>query len=176
MAEFEPAIQHTLQEEGGFFQNPVTGEVCNFGITHWTLRALGYLAQQPTREATPDEVAFVKGITPTWAAGFYLKHYWPGIECLRDQNLANKVFDLSVNLGKGTAVELLQKAINALGNAGLTVDGQIGPKTCAAANQQSPAALLAFYRDEAAKYYREVAAANPQLACDLNGWLKRLAA
>ena len=44
MADFGPAIQPTLQHERGFFHDPVTGEIVNFGITLAFVLDSGYCA------------------------------------------------------------------------------------------------------------------------------------
>ena len=172
MAEFAPAVELTLQHEGGFFHNPVTGEVVNRGITLTFIRSCGY-------NPTADE-AFIQNLTLDQTYDIYRKYFWDryNIGAIDDQNLANKVFDLTVNMGPGGgahdgALTLLQKAVSDCGGH-CAVDGNIGPQSIAQINAESPVQLLAAYRARAQERYREIAAADPKVAGDLNGWLARL--
>jgi lysozyme family protein len=172
MADFDPAVQLTLQHEGGFFHNTVTGEIVNYGVTLAFVRDCGYCAN-------PDE-AFIRNLTVEQAREIYRKYFWDryNIGSIRDQDLANKVFDLTVNMGPGGsthdgALTLLQRAVNDCGG-NLVVDGHIGPKSIAAINALDPARLLAAYRKRAESRYQEIAQANSNLAGNLTGWLSRL--
>ncbi len=169
MAEFVPAVEKTLLAEGGYYHNPATGEYANLGITLKTLRSLGVL--MTSGPATPEDIKFVKSLTEDEAKDIYWESYWDKLRLdeITSQDVANKVFDLAVNTGPGTAVKLLQRALPAV-----LVDGIIGPKTIWAANSCDPLALLARIRDEAAHHYEQIAANNPALAPDLPGWLNRL--
>lgn len=183
MAEFQPAIQKTLQNEGGFYQNPVTGEVVNFGITHWFLRTSGLLPPN-NGPATEGEVAYVKSLTASQAQGIYLQYFWlrPGYDKIPDsfQEVADKTFDLQVNTGHGT--RFLQQALNTcrvveqkLDSPDLVVDGSLGPKTLEALALYDPSDVLAALRTCAEIYYKEIAERDPKKhANDLAGWLARL--
>jgi len=166
MADFQPAIQITLQNEGGFFHNPTTGEIVNHGITLKFVISSGY-------NPNADE-AFIQNLSVAEASQIYRKYFWDAyhIGQINDQNLANKVFDLTVNMGPA-ALQVLQSAVNACGGH-CAVDGIIGPASIAAINALDPAALLAQYKNLAAQRYRDIAANNTNLAGNLNGWLARL--
>ena len=172
MAEFDPAIQLTLQHEGGFFHNPVTGEIVNFGITLVFVRDSGY-------RPAADE-AFIRNLSTEQARDIYRQYFWDrhNIGAIRDQDLANKVFDLTVNMGPGGktrdgGLTLVQRAVNDCGGK-CTVDGILGPKSIAAINGLDPVALLAAYRQRARKRYQAIAAADLKLTGNLSGWLARL--
>ncbi len=172
MADFEPALELTLQHEGGFFHNPVTGEVVNRGVTLKFVRDCGYCT-------TADE-AFIRALTLDQTRDIYRKYFWDryNIGAINDQDLANKVFDLTVNMGPGGgshegALTLLQEAVNDSGGH-LTVDGKIGPQSIAQINSLDPVQLLAAYRERAKERYQQIAAANTDLSGNLNGWLTRL--
>jgi lysozyme family protein len=161
MAEFLPAVTITLQHEGGFFHNPVTGEIVNHGITLKFVRSSGY---QPDA----DE-AFIQSLTAAGASAIYRTYFWDRahIGSIDDQSLANKTFDLSVNMGP-SALKLLQSA------AQCAADGILGPISIAQINALDPLQLLAQFKNLAAQRYRQIAADNPELAGDLTGWLARL--
>lgn len=173
MANFDPAVQLTLENEGGFFHNQVTGEVVNHGITLTFVRSSGF-------NPAADE-AFIQNLSAEEAQQIYQKYFWNphNIGQINDQNLANKAFDLTVNMGPGGpnhegALTLLQRAVNDCGGA-CTVDGQIGPETIGHINALDPGQLLAAYRARAKAHYQAIAAGNPAVANDLTGWLARLA-
>jgi len=173
MANFDPALQLTLQNEGGFFHNPVTGEVVNHGITLTFIKDCGYCA-------TADE-AYIQNLSAVDAGQIYLKYFWDryNIGQIADQSLANKVFDLTVNMGPGGsahegALTLLQHAVNDCGGA-CTVDGHIGPQSIAQINALDPVRLLAAFRARAKSRYEAIAAGDAKVANDLGGWLARLA-
>lgn len=172
MASFDPAVQLTLRNEGGFYHNQVTGEIVNHGITLAFVKDSGYRAQA-------DE-SFIRNLSQVQAAEIYRKYFWDRyrIGDIADQELANKVFDLTVNMGPGGrtrdgGITLLQKAVNDCGG-NCAVDGVLGPQSIAAINALDPVGLLAAYRNRAKARYEAIAAANSALTPNLSGWLTRL--
>jgi lysozyme family protein len=193
MANFLISVDKTLRHEGGFVHVKATGEVANFGITVWFLREIGELPPAPrTDPARPTEISFVRRLTRDQAVEIYRRHFWERYRIgeIRDQDLADKVFDLVVNTGPGGwasikgrrvfkrgALVLLQEAVNELrGKPLLDCDGILGPISLARVNSTEAGALLDVLRAKAADRYRSIAAANPPLAPNLHGWLERLAA
>ncbi len=168
MADFNLAIPITLEHEGGFFHNLTTGEVVNMGVTLATLRSLGIL--KTSGLPTTGDIAFVRGLTMDEVEQIYREQYWNHLELdqINDQAVAAKVFDLAVNMGVVTAARILQQAV------GVPADGIVGPHTIGAANATDPVALLGMIQSRAATQYQQIAIANPALAEDLPGWLRRL--
>ncbi|HUO29039.1 MAG TPA: glycosyl hydrolase 108 family protein [Bryobacteraceae bacterium] len=172
MADFEPAVTITLANEGGFFHNQVTGEIVNHGITLKFVQSSGY---------KPDaDEDFIRNLSTDEASAIYKTYFWDrhNIGSINGQDLANKVFDLTVNMGPGSAnhpgaLTLLQSAVNSCGGQ-CSVDGLIGPLSIAQINARDPATLLAEYKSQAADRYRQIAAGNAELTGDLSGWLARL--
>jgi lysozyme family protein len=172
MADFQTAVNITLQNEGGFFHNQVTREVVNHGIT---LKFVQDSGCQPNADED-----FIRNLSSDAASQIYQKYFWGRyhIGSINDQSLANKVFDLTVNMGPGSAnhpgaLTLLQSAVNACGGQ-CAVDGSLGPISLGQINALDPAQLLAQYKALAAQRYSDIAAGNTNLASDLNGWLARL--
>jgi lysozyme family protein len=166
MAEFQPAVAITLQKEGGFYHNPVTGEIVNHGITLAFVQSSGY---------KPDaDEAFIQNLGTPEASAIYQTYFWNrySLGSIGDQDLANKAFDLTVNMGPA-ALRLLQSAVNACGGQ-CAVDGVLGPISFAQINALDPVKLLAEFKTLAAGRYTQIATNNPQLAGDLSGWLSRL--
>jgi len=166
MADFQPAVAVTLRNEGGFAHNQVTGEIVNRGITLTFVRSSGY---------KPDaDEDFIQNLSAAEASAIYETYFWNrhSIGSIADQSLANKVFDLTVNMGPA-ALKLLQSAANACGGQ-CAVDGVLGPVSIAQINGLDAVKLLAEFKELAGQRYRQIAADNRQLAGDLTGWLARL--
>jgi lysozyme family protein len=172
MADFETAVLLTLRNEGGFFHNPVTGEVVNYGVTLKFASGCGYCS-------TSDQ-DYIRNLSREQAIAIYKKHFWDAhnFSSFNDQALANKAFDLTVNMGPGDrhvegALTLLQRAVCDCGG-NCEIDGLIGPHTLACINAADPAQLLTAYRARAKARYEEIAK-DSRHAGDLAGWLQRLA-
>lgn len=151
MAKFELAIPLTLEFEGGYTNDPADpGGATNFGITQ---------ADMPGVD--------MRTITVQQATAYYQEHYWkPLYNEIDSQAVANKLFDMGVNMGVGTAVRLLQTAL------AVAIDGVFGPGTLAAANNAGDS-LLAPYKVVLAKHYQNIVAAHPERVKFLAGWLRR---
>src|SRR3954465_11988631 len=95
MAEFEPAFAFMLPHEGGESDNPKdSGGYTKFGI-----------AQNKHPEVD------VKNLTIEGAKEFYSKYFWlPIYGKIIAQGVANKVFDLAVNMGPKQAHMIVQRA------------------------------------------------------------------
>lgn len=177
MSKFDPAVQATLVNEGGFFHNTVTGEVVNFGITLTFASDCGLCGS--------NDQDFVKNLTQQQAIDIYKKHFWDAhnLGSINDQSVASKAFDLTVNMGPGGktkdgsvaegALTLLQHAVCDCGG-NCMIDGIVGPATLTAINAADPATLLTNYRARAKARYEDIAK-DPRKANNLPGWLARLA-
>jgi hypothetical protein len=162
--DFNAAVAVVLKHEGGYFEDQRTGEISKFGLTAEFLRSIGL----------PHDRDWIRNLTQEQAIEIYREHWWEkyGFARLRDQRLATKLFDLAVNLGPQRATRLLQQALNHCG-AELAVDGVLGERTIAAANQTAPECVLAQLRALAAEHYRALAAKDPKYLPYLKGWLER---
>lgn len=168
MAEFAPAVKLTLEHEGGFFHNKVTGEVVNKGITLTTVRSLGIL--KSTGVTLQSDIDFIRSLTEEEAKDIYHMEYWDKLHLdhVKSQPIANKVFDLGVNMGVVGAARILQKACH------VAEDGIVGEITIGRANSFNEAALLHELKACAAVRYQEIAFKHLELAGNLTGWLNRL--
>lgn len=195
MANFNTAIAKTLKHEGGFMHDRKRGECANFGISHWFLIGIGLLPDtgNKRRQATEADLEFVRALTEAQAVELYREHFWSRrcFALLKDDDLAAKAFDLTVNMGPGGwarskaghlelrrgGIVLLQESVNELrGRPLVQLDGRIGPATAGAVNTTSAPALLDLLRSNAERRYRAIAAADPVQRKNLDGWLARLAA
>jgi lysozyme family protein len=151
MADFNEAVKITLSFEGGYteYENDPGGPT-NFGITQSDMPGVD-----------------MRTITQQQAIDYYQEHYWkPLYSQIENQAVANKLFDMGVNLGVGTAIKMLQEVI------GVPVDGSFGPNTLAATNEAGEE-LLPAYKARLVKHYQAVVATDPEDAEFLVGWLRR---
>lgn len=172
MSSFDLAIPVVLKHEGGFADNPADpGGATNFGISIRYLRSIG-------------EVIDIDGDGDMDAADMRLLPQGTAIELYRDiweqnryaqigdQDLATKVFDLTVNAGARQSHKLLQRALRACGVT-LTEDGILGMVTLAAVNKVPGFPQIVGLRSEAAGFYRSLTVQKPALAVFLPNWIRR---
>lgn len=159
MAQFSEAVQKTLANEGGFIDDPNdTGGATNMGITQTDADAAG--------------LGPVQDLTVAQAEAFYQARFWPAIyDQIESQDVANKLFDLGVLFGTGEAVILLQQCLD---HFNVTVDGQFGPFTLAAVNEDSPLPLLAEFKQKVFAYIQVIVIAHPDDARFEVGWERRV--
>ncbi|MGQ9677623.1 MAG: glycoside hydrolase family 108 protein [Chloroflexota bacterium] len=163
-ADFRTAVAVVLKHEGEYLEDHTTGEISKFGLTAEFLRTIGL----------PHDRESIRNLTLEQAIQIYREHWWEkyGFDRLQDQQVANKLFDLAVNLGPQRATRLFQQALNRCG-ARLDVDGLLGERTIAAANNAPAECLVDQLRALAAEHYRTLAIKDPKYLPYLKGWLER---
>ena len=148
---FLSAVSFVLAMEGGLSSDPVDpGGDTRFGIS---------------KQAYPD--IDINHLTESQAKALYYRDYWQPCRCGEmPVAMATAVFDTAVNMGKNTAIRLLQQSL------GVPVDSMIGPVTLAACNQQTPGLLLSDFLSRRALRYHRIAR---EQGNDLfvRGWLRR---
>jgi lysozyme family protein len=156
---FEAALKHVLQHEGGYADHPSDpGGATMMGITRATLE------QWRGHPVSKDDV---RALARAEASQIYRARYWNAVT--GDQlpaGLDLALFDYAVNSGPGRAARTLQGLI------GVVSDGVIGPKTLAALSGQATPALI-----------RDICAARRNFLRNLptapvfgRGWMRRVAA
>jgi hypothetical protein len=106
---------------------------------------------------------------------FFEANYWPTCRCANiiNQEVANALYDGTVNpciIGVGKAAQI---AINSLTPGKLTADGQFGPKSLGAVNAEDPQLFVtAFNAVRIADYYQRVSL-TPGDGQWLESWLSR---
>lgn len=149
------------------FEDPITGECSNFGIS---LRWFRGIKPQAT-------AADIKALTQEGATHLYWTYFWEpkNLVAITLPRIAAKVLDGEVNMGATQGVRLLQKAL------GVDPDGILGPMTAARCNAASETILYGEYCDQAKSRYREIhdhqITQYGQATADknLSEWLERLA-
>jgi lysozyme family protein len=155
LANFQQAVEKTLIHEGGFVDNiHDPGGATNFGITQ---------ADMPGVD--------MRTITSEQAVAYYSENYWkPLYSQITDQPIAEKLFDSGVLFGVATAVKLLQ--ITLVNKVSLITDGQFGPSTLSAVNQN--ANLLPAYRTVLINHCMSIINNRPESSVFVTGWVKRI--
>jgi lysozyme family protein len=167
MSDAKTAILITLDlaHEGGFQANPKDR-------ANWTGGHVGVGTLVGTNgciTALDMPGVDIKSLTIDQKVNYYLANYWkPLYSEISSQPIANKLFDLGVLFGIGTAVKNLQAALN------LEMDGLFGPNTLAAVNGADAELLLQNFQREMRVHATAIALGNPNEAPDLDGWIRRI--
>ena len=165
MAEFTQALSRTLQYEGTeLFSDPANNERSRYGITEKTLIAIRYTITDPNL------------LTIEQVNDIYSRLYW-GLNKLGQVNsqlVANKIFDMAVNMGNFGAMKLVQAACNSIGGS-CVIDGMMGPHTLIVINEcvrvRGERAFLEELRLKCVSYYKMIAVGTK--AKFLTSWLTR---
>lgn len=186
MSQFNLAIPFVLKHEGKLVNNPADpGGITNYGIS---LRYLSALAQEHPEllseicldgKSTVD-ADDIQRMAVEEAIDLYRREWWDkyGYGNIENQAVANKVFDLSVNIGASEAIKFLQSACCQEAGAGyLVIDGVLGRASINYINRLSMTQqnnLLTSFCDIAADYYRRLVTQHPVYEKFLQGWLNRV--
>ena len=158
ISNFETALAHVLQSEGGYVNNPADpGGRTNLGCTQTVWEEF---VGHPVSEADMRE------LTPADVAPLYKRKYWDKVA--GDDlpaGLDYCVFDAAINSGPGRAAKWLQQAV------GVKDDGSIGPATLAAVAAQPVQNLIAQYNDQRLQFLESL----PTWGTFGKGWGNRVA-
>lgn len=176
MADISLAMKLVLANEGGFADHPNDrGGATNYGITHATLakwRGVSSVTAEQVRALTLEE-----------AARIYKAEYWDkmNLDRVKNQTVAEMIFDQGVNFGWKTSAKRVQKVLNGFVKEPLVVDGIIGSVTLEALNKmkkepfcreffkESQLAYLAIVQNE----MKNKPGQPPTQLVFLEGWLRR---
>ena len=153
MKSFKEIIEKVLGHEGGYVNDPKDlGGETKYGIT---------------KRFYPD--VDIKNLTIEQATEIYKKDYWDKnkVESL-PQNLWHIYFDMCVNMGKRTAVKVLQRAAVNRGR-NIEVDGGLGPATIGALKGVELDRVRAYR----VKFYVDLITAKPEQEKFFLGWFRR---
>jgi len=175
MSAFETVIKWTLAAEGTFSDHAWDpGGKTIYGVTQrdypdW----YALIIAKPTKE---ERIELAKA--------FYHEEFWNKLRGDEIQSIyvAGELFDTGVNMGRATAVVLLQRAINVIaaqeGGGNVKTDGRIGPVTLAAVARVCPRYeehLVIWMNQLQGMRYAELFQKNPEKwGKAIAGWAKRL--
>lgn len=176
MSEFSKAISLVLKHEGLYSDNPNDpGGPTMYGISLRFLKGLGD-GGDLNNDGMVD-INDIKEMELSDAMRLYYDNFWNKYHYERasSQPIATKIFDLSVNMGAGTAHKLVQTAINRIliEKDKLKVDGILGTKSFNALNGIKPGLLMEALCSQAEKHYDSLVIKYPDLKPFLKGWHNR---
>ena len=165
MAEFNEAYEKMIRNEGGYINHKVAGDrggqtfagIARAFHPNWAGWHLIDLNQESSEKIIPLVMSF------------YRDNFWHKIkgDQIKDQLIAESLFDFSVNTGVRTATKLAQIVV------GSTPDGIIGNKTLASLNATQEQLFISKYAlAKVARYTNIVKRDNSQRKF-LLGWLNR---
>ncbi len=147
-ADFERALVHVLEVEGGYTNDQYDpGGPTNKGITLAVFAR--HRGVSVTQETMAELTQQLKRIPDRTVRAIYRKRYWQAASCPELlPPLALMHFDSAVNQGVGRAIRFLQSAVDA------DVDGEIGPQTLKMARQSNLERTLPRYADLRRQHYQ----------------------
>ena len=164
MAEFDIAIKHTLKHEGGFNNiKEDRGGTTNYGIS------LAFYRDNIDKIATNDTI---KNLTELKVKEILNDAQVPicinKFDDLRFQNVANKLFDMCVNMGNPRVIKWCQEFMQLS-----LIDGISGTLTIYELNLVEPQEFIDAIIKKQKEHYNNIVNKNPSQSIFLKGWLKR---
>jgi lysozyme family protein len=167
MANVELAIDYALGWEDATLSGVITktadGKRTRFGIDeHWHPELTNSLFFSSMGRLAALQVA----------RSLYEREYAQPL-CIAEianQDVANKLLSLGINIGVVPAAKMLQDVL------GVEGDGRIGPLTLDNLERFDAGHVLDELRISAETYYESIVARNPEDAVNLPGWLRRITA
>lgn len=134
MTRFDTCIPRLLRTEGGRVNDPLDpGHATNKGVTLATLQSLGIDVNGDGK----SDIVDLNNLTDDAAGKVYKHFYWDKCDCgFLPSGIDYCVFDYAVNSGVWRASSTLQVVL------GVFPDGNIGPKTIAAAMKCDPSVVI----------------------------------
>lgn len=168
MANFELAYKTTLENEGGYVNDPNdSGGETYKGISRnnwskwegWTKIDIA-----KTKPGFPNNLNIESDVFE-----FYQVNFWNRLRAdqIENQQIAESIFDFAVNAGIGTAVSLAQMVV------GAKSDGVIGPITIEAINKYNPELFLAEFTLAKIARYVSIVKRRPENKKYFYSWIVR---
>ena len=165
MADFNPAFEKMIADEGGYVLHNVAGDTG--GMTYAGI----------ARNKNPnwpgwnliDHEALNNSLLTGMVRNFYKVEFWDRIrgDEIANQVVAESVFNFGVNTGMGVAVKLAQLIV------GATPDGAVGEKTVEKFSNVEPEAFKKAYALAKITRYADICNKNRSQSKFLLGWLNR---
>lgn len=176
MANFNNAIKHVLNVEGGYQNHPNDkGNYNSLGQNVGTNKGISArLYEQIIKR--PPTVADIKSITTTQAIAIYKRLFWNPIkgDKIANESVALIIFDWYVNSG-GIGVKRSKQAIKKVcANSILKADATMRDEEVEAINSCNQQAVFDTIKKERKIFYHELVDKDTKNAAFLKGWLNRL--
>jgi lysozyme family protein len=176
MSDFDTAVNYVLSNEKGLSNDANDrGGITNFGIS---LRFLKSISQEQLKKYLIfDEVTdqTIKDLRIEQAKSLYHDFFWISapFEKIGNQEQANYIFDMAINMGIAPAIKCVQRAIWAVQKRrSLIDDGILGENTLKAI-EICGFILMPAMRSERAGFYKLAAMQDVEIKNELNGLLNR---
>ena len=165
MATFQKAFDLMIINEGGYVNHTVAGD--RGGQTYAGI-ARKFHPRWPGWQLVDKNDMDNPQLTHL-VYDFYQQEYWQAIkgDDIKEQRIAESIFDFAVNAGVGTAAKLAQLVV------GSTPDGVIGNNTLEKLNQVEPELFVTKYALAKVARYTEIVKRNRSQNKFLVGWLNR---
>jgi lysozyme family protein len=161
MADFRPAFERMIRDEGGFVLHHVPGD--RGGQTYAGIA-------RNMHPKWPGWASIDAGGTPSaqLVHDFYKTNFWDDIcgDQITSQVIASDIFNFYVNTGRPAKV-LAQLVID------VTPDGAFGPRTVAAINSADPEKFVLSYALAKIARYRDIVQRDRTQIKFLMGWINR---
>lgn len=178
MADFKIALTELLSFEGGYSNNPAdSGGETAFGISrHYQPNWLGWPLVDEQKKLHSNLVSLNAALSGSQevmlaVSQFYKQLYW-NFDSIPSQAVANKMFEMEINFGTGSAVRILQQGLVRLGHS-LSIDGSLGPATLNLLQTTKEPDLLHSLRAYSALYRVHKILAHPDQIQFADGWIWR---
>ena len=163
MADFNPAFERMIHDEGGFQLTNIPGD--RGGMTY------AGIARKPNPNWAGWEFVDRKdfGSATPLVREFYKSNFWDGVrgDDIKEQAIAETIFNFAVNTGTGVASKLAQLIV------GVTPDGAIGPKTVERLNICTSEKFLPAYALAKIQRYVNICMKDRSQSKFLLGWTRR---
>ena len=157
---FEKAVKYTLLLETG-------GDLINGGLTNDPYDSGGATKWGISQKAFPN--IDVRALTLEDAKKLYFRYYYsPVYDQIDSFLIAFKLMDMSVLMGRITAIRLLQ------GTIGVSADGHVGPVTIEAINARREADLVNAYENRLKQRINYLVIKRPTYKRFKKGWYSRI--
>lgn len=165
MADFKPAYEKMIRNEGGYVLHKVAGDTGGL-----TFAGISIAAHPEWNGWTiiESEGGNSEKLTPM-VYQFYKMNYWDRVkgDQIKSQIIAENIFDFAVNAGVRTASKLAQVVVDA------TPDGIIGNNTVSALNNYNQHMFVSNYALSKIQRYAQICNKNPAQKKFLLGWINR---
>lgn len=161
MADFGPAFEEMIRDEGGYQLTDIPGD--NGGQTY------AGIARKPNPQWSGWAYVDRKETPPAQLVrDFYKAHFWDDIkgDQIQSQKVAACIFNFYVNTGR-PAKTIAQLVV------GSTPDGAVGDVTVSKINQMDPERFILLYTIGKIARYAEICNKNRDQSKFLLGWINR---